>query len=284
MMVINKKKDSPRWLRNRTQCDAGAENGTGLFARAVFYLLLACFLGVSVYVFVFSPFMRVSVVIVEGNDELNGDEVRNTIQAKLDGKYLGFLPKDNYLFISPRRTGNLVAELFKKIKTVEVEKIFPNQVIIRLQERKSLLVWCSNESCYLVDEQGMAYQAADFGSSEIQENHLLKIVQGDGKQVGMGTQVMDVEMVKYYGSLREVFEQRAGVKLNEEVSINSRLAEDGTVKATQGFEVLVNFSIPVERSAELMKTFLNKQYKGQDLNNLAYVDLRVENKIFYKTK
>lgn len=283
-IIKTKKTEQPRWRKNRTENTEEQVAGKRFLARLLFNFLLFCFGGVSVYVLLFAPFMQLEKITIAGNREIATGEIEKVVDAYLTGKYLGILPKNNFLLTSKARIEKNVLESFKKVRRVAVRKQFPDKLNIEVEERKSLLVWCSGENCYLVDDQGLVYQAADFASREVQENHLLKITQSDGKQVEMGMQVMNADMVGYYGSLRETFAQKAGIKLGEEIRVNSRLAEDGVTQAEQGFEILVNFSIPAERSAELMKTFLDKQYKGGDLANLAYVDLRVENKIFYKTK
>lgn len=285
MAVLKTKKEQPpRWRKNRTENAEEKNDSNGLWARFLFYVLLMAFMGVCVFVLFFSAYMQLEKTTVTGNQEIAAEEIVTVANQYLAGKYLGIFPHNNFLLISRQGLERNILDAFKKIRVVSVSKKFPNELNIQIEERKSLLVWCGGDKCYLIDDKGYAYQEADFASREIQENHLLKISQSDGKQIELGKQVMDEDMVKYYTEVREAFARKAGIALGEEVQINSRLAEDGVIKAQQGFDVLVNFSIPAERSAELMKIFLEKQYKGQDLNNLAYVDLRVENKIFYKLK
>lgn len=281
---MNKKKESTRWIRNKTCDDKDHDCSSNLLSKVIFYLLLCSFIVVSAYVFLFSEFLKVENISVEGAVELQGKELGDVIAGKYDGNYLNFLPKNNYLLVSSKKIEELLLDSFKKIKSVEVERKFPNQIGIKIQERKSLLIWCSGDRCFMVDDDGNAYMEADFSSRQIQENHLIRIVEDDGKAVWIGEQVMDGSVARFYLELRDAFKEKAGLALGEEFHISSRLAEDVTAKAEIGFDILVNFSIPAERSALLMKTFLDKQYKGGDLANLAYVDLRVENKIFYKTK
>ena len=283
-IIKTKKQETPRWRKNRTEEIQKDHGASRLFSRIIFYFLLLCFAGVSLYVLLFSPFMQLQKMSIMGNNEIDSAEIESATNAYLAGKYLGFLPKNNFLLVSTKLLEKNLLSSFKKVRLAKVAKKFPDTLEIQVEERKSLLVWCSGEECYLIDDQGFAYQEADFASREIQENHLLKIVQDDGKQVEIGTQVMSEEMVEYYTTLREAFLQKTKLKLGEELHVNSRLAEDGTVKTEQGFDLLLNFSIPAQRSAEIMKTFLGKQYKNGDLGNLSYVDLRVENKIFYRTK
>lgn len=283
-MFRKTKKEKSRWIRNKTENKTKDLEKRKKLSRIFFYFLCIVFVVAVFYVMIFSAFVQNDKIEINGTNELQKDIVVENVRSYLAEKEMGFLPKSSFFLLSQNKLEQEILKRFRKIRVASVKKTFPNQLRIEIEEYKALLIWCSGEKCFLIDEHGIAYENADFSSRQIQENRLIKIIEDDGKLLEIGMQVMDEKTVEYYADLRESFPRKTGLNLQDEMHVNSRLAEDVKATTEQGFDVLVNFAIPAERSAEIMQVFLQKQYKNQDLAQLAYVDLRVENKIFYKTK
>lgn len=273
-----------RYIKNCTgnDCD-GKERVSQSFLVIVFYTLLVCFVGVLVYVLFFSLYLNVANVTISGTKELNSQEIQQVVNDSLQGKYLGLIPKNNFLFVSQDKIENLLSENYKKIRSLRVSKKFPDTVNIDIDERKALLVWCSAEKCYLLDENGAAYGEADFSSPELTGNNLLQINDTSGREVIVGTNVIEPSYEQYVLSIKDAM-SAVGFETTGQYYTPSRMAEEINVKTSQDSALYFSTQFPLESAMRTLSTVLKKEIPEDKRGEIAYIDLRNENKAFYKFK
>ena len=146
------------------------------FYRTLFYFLAVSFGAVSVYVIFFSPFLSVTSVEIAGVDKIGMADVVAVAESQYKGRYLGFLPKDNFVIFPEKKIAAAIKENFKRISDVNVEKKFPDSVVIFIEERDSLLLWrVQGNKSFIIDENGYAYHEVALDSREVLENDLLEV-------------------------------------------------------------------------------------------------------------
>lgn len=252
------------------------------FSRLIFYILLLAFLGVCLYVIFFAQYLQVNKIVINGNAEIATSDLEAKIEKSQAGKFLGLIPKNNFLLIFPDSLERELSEQFRNIRTVSVQKKFPDSVRVDIEERKGLLVWCVREGdCFLLDEQGVAYNQADFNSPEISQNHLLKIFDKSEKSVALGENVLTGEYVKYAMGIKAAL-STLGIEVTEEYTTPSRMAEEIDVKAAQNFELFFSTQYELDSAIATLGVILKKEIPAASREKLAYIDLRTRNKVFYK--
>ncbi|MDO8529727.1 MAG: FtsQ-type POTRA domain-containing protein [bacterium] len=284
MFFRKKEKIYPRSSRKRKNFfEKKEEIDSTIFSRLIFRLLALVFIGATAYILFFSPFLEVNRIFIEGNSELNRDEIQNNIQQSIQGKYFKFIPKNNLILASSKKIRNNLLNDFKKISEVEVKKVFPGGIDVKIKERKSLLVWCSAGPCYIIDEEGFAYTGADFESEEIKQNNLVILTDTSAKPVIMGEKVLTSDYIQFVSRVRNELEKQTEIKIGE-YQTGSRMAEEVKVKTEAGWEIYFSSNLPLEESIRTLITFLEKEAGVKTTNNLEYIDLRAENKVYYKFK
>ena len=276
------KKIRQSWVEKRKKKKQKEKHS--VFFRAVYYFLLAAFAGVTAYIFIFSPFIQINYLRLEGTEELGYEKVLEELKISLSGKYFGFIPKNNFVLISKKKIRNRLMEKFKKVSNVEVKKVFPDTVNVKITERKALLLWCSGGPCYIIDEKGRAYDGADFESPEIKENNLIRLADTSAKPVNLGEKVLGEDYINFILELTEEIKKEALVDISDEYQTACRAAEDVRIKTTAGWDIYFSGKIPAKQSIRTLKTFLKKEMDEEKRKNLEYIDLRVENKVYYKFK
>lgn len=254
-------------------------------SRFLYWVLLLLFIGVTIYVFFFSDFMKVQSFSIEGVEELPYEEVLGEVKSKVEGKYLGLIEKNNLLLISKSRIKSDLLNRFKKIKSAEVRKEFPSSVCVKIEERSSLIVWCSGGPCYIIDERGLAYTGIDPDAPEIIENNLIKIIDKGAQPVSVGEKVLTEDEVAFLLELREEF--RGEIKLNiyDEWETPSIIAEEVRIKTSEDWYIYFSTQVPPNKAIRTLKTFLEEEISAiKKRKKLEYVDLRTENKVYYKMK
>lgn len=256
----------------------------GILARIIFYVLLLSFVGASVYVMFFSMQMQITNISINGTKKLDSSELERKIELSLQGKYLNLVPKNNFLFIAGSGIQSSLKDEYKKIRSVKVEKKFPDSLEITIDEHEALLVWCMNEeTCFLLDEEGVAYSEADFNSPELVQNDLLRIVDTSGASIKVGDRIMDSKYEQYLLGIKNAMGSM-GLEIEDKYYTPSRMAEEIKTKTTQGFEVYFSTQFELDSAIKTAAVMLKKEVPQQQWRDLAYVDLRTEHKAFYKFK
>ena len=250
----------------------------------LFKVLLAIFLGVATYSFVFSNFLEVTEIEISGLETLDREEIELGVREIISEKYLGIIPKNNIVFILTKGFNQELVERFKKIETIETSKNFPNKIGINIKERKLILILCSQGNCFFVDKSGYAYASVNFNSEEVQQNKLVKLIDESGKLISEGDLVLRPGFVEFIFSIADEIKENSNVEITNEYRSKSLISEEVIVQTGKGWDIYLSSSFPVEKSARILKTILNKQISLKEANNLEYIDLRSENKVFYRMK
>lgn len=276
------KKGQQSWIENRRK--KKQKEKRSVFFRMAFYFLSIAFAGVTIYIFIFSPFLQINYLSLKGVEELEYEEVSKELCYLLNEKYLGFIPRNNFILTSKRKIKSRLMKQFKKISEVEVKKIFPDTIKVKITERKALLLWCSGGPCYIIDEKGHAYSGADFESPEIKENNLIRLADISAKPVNLGEKVLDEDYINFILGLREEIKKEALVDILDEYQTACRVAQEARIKTAEEWDIYFSGKIPAKQSVRTLKTFLEKEMDLEKRKNLEYIDLRVENKVYYKFK
>jgi hypothetical protein len=256
-------------------------------SRFVYYFLLVIFLATLVYVFIFSLFLKVERVIVSGTEAISRGEVEKEVASFMEGKYWNFVPKNNLLLVSGNKLEDILEKKFVKINSIIIKKSFPNILNIRIEERKSLIIWCRGEvasgSCFIVDDKGYAYAEADLESQEVKENNLIEMVDSSGREINKGERILSDEYIAFISNIKDEVYKITGINIIPLYATPSRLSEELTAQTDAGWGIRFSNEITLDKSVRTLKTFLDKKVIS-DYSQLEYVDLRAENKVFYKLK
>lgn len=265
--------------KNRGRSGAGR-----FFGKILNFLLLLVFLGVTAYVLFFSAFLKVSNVAVTGAQAIDPALIREATTALLSGKYLNLIEKNNIIFADPEKTANMLRDKFKRIETVQVEKKFPETLVIRITERKSMLILCSQGQCYIVDGNGVAYARADFASADLQENELLVLNDDGGREIKLSEKVLEPEYIRYLSDIKDGLKNDLGLEIDKNYHTPQLVSGDIRVVTSEGWGIYFSDDVPISKELEMLKIVLEEKIEKNKRSELEYVDLRIDNKIFYKLR
>lgn len=252
-------------------------------SRVIFYFLLPIFLAVSVYILVFSNFLKISQIEIEGNKDLASSDVSRKVSLEISGKYLKFFPKDNLILASKRKLEESIREEFRKIESVEIAKKFPGTLIIRIEERSSVILWCSGGPCYIVDGKGYVYTGINLEEEDKIPPDLIKLVDRSAHPVNLREKVLDESFVSYLSDLREEI-KKSDLEIEDEWSTPSPVSEDVEITAKDGWKLIFSSAVKASKAIRTLQAFLSEELKSGDKDRLEYVDLRAEDKVFYKLR
>jgi cell division septal protein FtsQ len=272
MKTINSPKKNPSRSKKRKPIN---------FARLFFYCTFLIFLISVPYLFFFSPFMRIVHVEITGNENISEEEILEKINSELSGNFLFFLEKRNFFVLSPRKMEQLVLSEFRQIRSVEAEKKFPSEIRVKIFERTPSLVLCADK-CFILDEQGEAYREKDI-SDGTEESNLFHLEDLSRKEILLGEKNLDSQYVDYLTTLKVKVDDEIVLTQNE-IQTPSLVSKDIRVMTHEGWRIFFNQNIDIEKELEMLKAVLKNKIGEKQRVDLEYVDLRIDNKVYYKFK
>lgn len=252
------------------------------FLRLVSHIFLVVFLIILVYVMVYSKFFKINAISIHGVKTLEYEKVEEVLSDFLKERFFGIVPRSNFLFLTEDSVSDLLTQEFKKVKKVRIEKKYPDDIGVYLTERDSLLLWCLSSGCYMIDEDGRAYEKVGNESLSVSEDDLIRLQDISNKDVSEGDYVLKSEYTDFVLSVKNELWNNFGLCVSNEFSTSSRLAEEVIIEVVDGWDLYLDSTIPIEKSINTLKLFFDESMNTDELVDLEYVDLRIEDKIFYK--
>lgn len=271
------------------------------------------FLALFVFVFfglsLFSKWEQINIktVNIYGNKVIETEEISKVVYEALDGKYLYLFPKSNSLIYPSNAIKSNLSEKFKRIKNISISLDTKDiqTLNINLGERSPNYIWCgesiaiktdvlnSNDAstsslednaCYFVDESGYIFDTAPYFSGDVYfkfygplqnidsppGNYFLR---PDFVRTAEFKNILDQMELKpsVYNTLADgeaeiYLSSLIGKSLGPKIIFKS---DADYMKLSENLQAALN--------AEPLKTDIKKKY-----NTLKYIDLRFDNKVYYK--
>ncbi len=252
-----------------------------LFFKIIFVLATFIFLSLILYVLFFSQLLMIKTINIQGNQDLKKSVILEKVQTILDGKQMGIFKKNNLLLIKKQEVIDCLLTNFQQIRHVQVIKIFPTELEIKIDERKPTLIICSDNRCYFLDEKGQAY--ANFNQSLQAKNNRLPILLDQSNQNNkLGEYVLTKEYLGYILGIKNELLEKLGIKISYPIKTFSLVSGDIRVETQVGWKIYFNREINLTKEIEMLKLILNNKIPEQQRKELDYIDLRINNKVFYK--
>lgn len=228
----------------------------------------------------FSDLLAVTKISLNGLEELDRGRVLDEVRLHLTGRYRSIVSKNNLILI---RTSLIRKDLmikFPKIEGVVIKRNFPSQIDVFIKERRSVLALCNLEVCYTVDEKGKTFMSFDPQESDI----FIILSDKSNKPLELDESVLDEDYLNYVLETKDRLEKEMDIQVEKEYETPSLASSDIRLTTQEGWRIYFNKDIALDKELEMLQAVLNDKI-GQDKKaDLEYVDLRSDNKVYYKFK
>jgi cell division septal protein FtsQ len=227
---------------------------------------------VLLYLVIYSPIFQVDKFIVENNKRISDEQVLAFINPKIMNNVMAkFLGKNNFLTWSE----GAIDVSNTPLLTAKVDKDWLNRSIkISVQERELFGIWCiQNGVCYWLDQNGLAFEEAP----ETEGSLILKIYDKDKTETLLGSKIIEDRFLK---NLLALLVNLKKMDLPIKKIVFDRKLQELLIEMYEGPDLM--FSIRFDPA--LMFNSLQSLLKSLDLKKINYIDLRVENRMYYKNK
>ena len=260
-----------------------ARHGSAV-GRFFYRLSLLAFCAAVIYVMFFSRYLEILKIDVQGTVKTDAQALITLIKQQISGKYLNLIPKNNLLLLSKDKIVNQIMEDFKLIEKLKIRKIFPNALEVTVQERTLAMVLKSNQNALEVDTQGLAFAEADLSANHLGEQEVIIFINEGDKEIEKNQKVLEADKVSYLLKMREQLKENLGLEIEKEIKTPQFISGDLRVKTIEGWMIFFDMNITLQKELNMLKVVLDEKVGGENRSNLEYVDLRTDNKVYYKLK
>lgn len=255
-----------------------AKNNTIL----AFFLLLFI---IAFYAAFFSPLFKIKNIVSEGYNFKQ--QISHIIAAKKI--FYGLIPSNNLILANKKW---FVPLLFPEIKSFDIEKnFFKKTLILRFNKRQEALNWCVPKAtdnlqpttdnlqpswqCFYTDKEGVLFKESPL----IESSQFIQIKDLTQTPLQAGSRV-NPEIIVFVHS---VFDATQGKNpIISHFEINDYNLREITAIA-QNLRILLNLKEDSQKQIANLFTLIDYEIKT-DIEKIDYIDLRNNNKIFYRLR
>jgi cell division septal protein FtsQ len=159
------------------------------------------------------------------------------------------------------------------VKSFQIIREWPNKIEIKIVEKSPTFVWQILDHKYLIDENGYAW-----ANYEDKYASLPVIIDTKNVPVKIGEEVVPASFIQFTHDLFGSFESITGTKIVKIEVLD--IISDLKITSSAGWYVYFDTT----RTAQNELTSLARVLKEVQVKNtgLEYVDLRIDDRIFYK--
>lgn len=271
--------------KNNRSGGVGNKNGKG--RKAIIFFLWIFFLGEIVYVLLFANFFTIQSLRIErerASAELSDEQIQEYTELSWQGQWLGFIPKNNLLLLRPDAETKRLQERFPRFDSVRVERSFPENLTVFISEKPFQILWCKNDDCFLVDNEGKTASSEIFFRHSEEQGKIVRIQDTAQIPVSLGTTVLRPEDQQFIKDIMTDFSLRTELQIEGSIERPNLYAREMRIRTDKGFIIFFNTELPVSQSLNSLMLVLQNEIPTGEWDKIDYIDLRTENRVYYTRK
>lgn len=240
-----------------------------------FFLVFLISVAATISLFFLEKF-KIAGIAVSGTDGLSQEIFAKEVESAMATKKFGIIPQ-NRIFTFPKEAIKMdLIRRFIKIENLEMEIDMGNIVKLDIKERKDAALLCGadNKKCFFLDKTGFVFEEAPFFSDGV----YMKFVDERSDKAELGEFFLspgDMDRVFVFWDRLKTFCPVARVHVRDR-GIFVFFTEGG-------WYLLVDGDADWNTVYANLEISFNEKLKD-GVANLEYVDLRFDNKVFYREK
>jgi len=245
-------------------------------------IFLSALIAVPIVLFIwlvfFTDMFNVQAVTVVDAREHTIREARQIINEQVEGGPLG----QNIFFVQTDSIEQAILAKLSQVKTVHVVRKLPATIKAIIQEKEPAILLLSAGKYYFVDENGIAYERAMLDTLP---GYVLTTVKNDDESTSVSLGVVTVQpaLISFLRLAEEELPEAVGAKLGE-VYVPSLAAREVRIVLENNWTILFDVTRSPEAQMGVLKSLLQNTATPEELEVMEYIDLRVPNRVYYRTR
>jgi len=249
--------------------------------------------GGAAYGIFFTPFFQIEHIVISGNEKIPAESLRGIVQTHLARKFLLF-ELNHFLLANTSAAAEAMKAAFPEIESADVQKEFPNSVLVKVRERQGVASWCQQRNytvevadgeetkrsvrqCFALDTHGVIFEEKE------PEGEMI-LSKSDGGAVSVGEEAIDSELLKYILDFSQQLDASAlfgevGLRVSSAVVVSK---ERVNAEISEGWEIYLNPVENIDWQVTKVKLVLEKEIPSAKRPFLEYIDLRFGDQAYIK--
>lgn len=254
----------------------GIRKRTALYKNKSFwgFLLGVVVGGAAVYVFIYSDIFQVKKIEISGNQKVLSENLQSAIEPLLERKIIR--ETKSLFLVNVKEIEKKIIKEFPELEIVNLKRKLPGILIVEAEERRKVLMLCQSlnrsisDDCFSVDKEGVAFERTNG------KEGILVYVEKD--RISLGERAIEKE------ELLSILDVYKGLEKNESIGIDKLFLFENrfVVLTTNGFDIYFNLDNDISDQIFNLSLVLEEEIFPQKNKNLEYIDLRFNNRVYYK--
>jgi len=244
----------------------------------IFWLALLIFILLTsvIYFTLFYSKFQVIKIEISGNGKVKSENIENTVWVALERKIfsaglVNISSKSIFIIDKKKLTKDILNE-FPGIQEVLVQKKMPDGLTLKITERQPFAVFCQNDNCFFIDENGVIFEPLENLPKDMVVLHKESVETNDlGKNI-INKNIMDV-IYKVQKNLKDNFQ--IGVK---EVFVSELLV----FKTSENWQIYFDPNSDIQLHITKMNILLKDEIPANTRKNIQYIYLQYKDRAYYK--
>ena len=252
--------------------------------RIIFFIASGLFLLSLIGIFKIISVWKVDNIEITGNQRVSSEKIKNDLSLYLETTLresnfiLKFLGTDN-LFIWVSADWNEFLKNNASLASLESRfNLLEKSVSFEIKESSPWAIWCAEDNCFWFDEFGKIIEVAPDTYGKL----LLKVEDNSKRDLSIGdlilkNKIFALNLVKILSLLKD-----SKLPINKIILNRMELAELSVfLENGPRIDFSLRFGFSLDKN-EFISMIQKINQPGGGGQNLEYIDLRVENRIYYK--
>ncbi len=254
------------------------------YARRI--VLLGIILLFALWGFFWIPYFRATTITVQG--EVDRQAVENALTNYLSSHTGFFLPQNNIFLLSPQIIGDILKQ--NNIGIANVARSFPHTISISFPERIPFSIVCQPiQQCYYLNTDGLIFgEAPQFSSSPLPLITVSSSSPHTLQSLKLGDYLADPSIMNYLLAADHYLRGHALEGNTIEIQeISNTVApfrfNEVKIFTDPGWFIFLNLKTNPQNTLRDLGLLMDQKLSTQ-MDHIDYIDMRFENKAFYKLK
>lgn len=246
-----------------------------------FWVLFLSFFGISGWVLFFSNYTELKKVefVTDQLDKKLLEKISNKHRSEFWFKYVS---KNNFFFFPRSGLSEELKNAFKSIRAINFKNKFPDKIVVEIKERQGIIIWCTQEDCFLVDETGLVFYKLQNSEREKRFKEYDIVFDTSHLEIEEGWMIGDGYLVEFVDQIKELIQEKMDLEIQREMETPSMISQEIRVKTEQGWQIYFNIEDDPSDQVNLLKEILVTSISEKERKNISYIDLRIAGKAIYK--
>ncbi len=244
-----------------------------IFKKRWFWVLVLLLLlaGTIFYMVFLSSILQIKNITISGNQKIKTEDIKSIVSTDANNT----LFSKNILLVDKNKVAKDILRAFPDIESVEVQKNWPQDLEIKIKERKPFAALCgkdNSDNCFLIDENGVAFEMLP-----IVPEKMIILNQGSSNKITIGKTAIEKTTA---GNIANISKN---LKDNFQLDIKTVAADNPLiVTTTEGWQIYFDPTQNIDAQITKMNLLLKNQITPAIRKNLQYIYLQYTDRAYYK--